>query len=153
GTAIELWDVETKRRTASFPVSDPSPALAFSPDGSFLAFAGLDDEKTVRILDTRRQEIVNTFQTHSGHFMCAGFSPDSKILYTGGNDGKPGKMTGYWKAWDASSGRLLHSQKSPLTSTNALAVSPDGQRLATGGRDGMVRLWTLPKDLGKAKGK
>jgi WD40 repeat protein len=150
--AVELWDVQAKKRTASFPVADNSRVLAFSPDGLFLAFPGLDD-KIVRIYDMRRQEVVTTFQTYTSHFMCVAFSPDSKILYTGGTDGNVPKLVSSWKAWDATSGRLLHTQKCPLTSNNALAVSPDGQRLATGGLDGTVRLWTLPKDLGKAKGR
>jgi WD40 repeat protein len=150
--AVELWDVQAKKRTASFSISELSAILAFSPDGLFLALPGLDD-KTVRIYDMRRQEVVTTFQTYTSHFMCVAFSPDSKILYTGGTDGKVLKLVSSWKAWDATSGQLLHTQESPLTSTNALAVSPDGHRLATGGAEGAVRLWTLPKDLRKAKGK
>jgi WD40 repeat protein len=148
--AVELWDVLGKKRTASFSVSDLSQVLAFSPDGLFLAFEGLDN-KTVRIYDMHRQVVVTTFQAYTSHFMCVAFSPDSKILYTGGTDGKVREFQSSWKAWDASSGRLLRTEKCPLTSTNALAVSPDGQRLATGGLDGTVRLWTLPKDFGKAK--
>jgi WD40 repeat protein len=147
--AVEVWDVGAKKRTASFSVLD-SRVLAFSRDGLFVAFAAGLEDKTVRIYDMRRQEVVTTFQTYTMHFMCVAFSPDSKTLYTGGSDGKVGQLEGSWKAWDASTGRLLHTQKSPLTSTNVLAVSPDGQRLATGGRDGMVRLWTLPKDFGKS---
>jgi WD40 repeat protein len=85
--------------------------------------------------------------------MCVAFSPDSKILYTGGTDGKVPKLVSSWKAWDATSGRLLHTQKCPLTSNNALAVSPDGHRLATGGGEGAVRLWTLPKGFRKSEGK
>jgi WD40 repeat protein len=126
--------------------------LAFSPDGLFLALPGVDD-KTVRIYDIRRQEVVTTFQTYTSHFMCVAFSPDSKILYTGGTDGEVPKLVSSWKAWDATSGRRLHTEESPLTSTNAVAVSPDGHRLATAGAEGAVRLWTLPKDLRKAKGK
>lgn len=124
--------------------------MAFSPDGLYLAFEGVDN-KIVRIYDMRRKEVVSTFQAHSIHFHCVAFSPDSKTLYTGGTDGKVGQLQNSWKAWNAASGRLLHTQNCPLSSTNVLAVTPDGQLLATGGRDGSVRLWTLPKDFEKAQ--
>jgi len=144
-TLIELWDVATRKRTARFSISDDGRSLAFSSDGRFLALPGTEP-KTVRVYDMLHQKVLASFRPYSTHFMCLTFSPDSKILYTGGTDGKGEHMATSWKAWESSTGRLLHTQNSPLTSCNALAVSPNGQRLATGGRDGTVRLWTLPKD-------
>jgi WD40 repeat protein len=64
---------------------------------------------------------------------AAAFSPDSKRIVTGSNDGNV-------ETWDARDGRPLamgHS-RSPVASA---AFSPDGTRVVTAGRDGTVRIW------------
>jgi WD40 repeat protein len=153
--AVEFWDVQAKKRTASFSVPDCSrEVMAFSSDGQLFAFAA---DKAVCIYDLRQiKKIVNSFRAHLGivqgttgidDVFCLAFSPDSKILFTSGYDSEAGqKRVAFWKAWEPSSGRLIRAQKAEPASVNCLAVSPDGQRLATGGL-GAVRLWTLPKSF------
>lgn len=152
GALVELRLLENNKVKASFPVKTAKVSdsyfawLAFSPNGELFA---LGRDKMVQIYDLRQEKTVRSFQAYTHPYIRVGFSADSKILYTGGADGKVGQWEPSWKAWDPSSGRLLHTQKCPAI--NSLAVSPDGQRLATGGYDGLVRLWTLPKDFGKSK--
>lgn len=151
--AVEFWDVQAKKRTASFPDSGGLRTFAFSPDGQLFAFAA---DKAVCIYDLRQEKIIKSFRAQTGivqgtigidDIFCLTFSPDSKILFTGGFDSEKGqKREPFWKAWNPSTGRLLHTQKCPLT-YGGIAVSPDGQRLAMGGGDGTVRIWMLPKDL------
>src|SRR5262249_40491140 len=109
--------------------------------------------RKVQVYDLVREKIVSSFQAHfADGFSLKGlaFDPGSKILYTAGTEGKAPNPEDCWKAWEAPTGRLLHSQKLPIASANTLAVSPDGRGLATGGSgDGKVRLWTVPKDLGQ----
>jgi WD40 repeat protein len=151
GSLVELRVLENNKAKASFPVKTAKTSdsyiafLAFSPNGELFA---LGRDKMVQIYDLRREKIVTSIQAYTGPYIRVAFSPDSKILYTGGSDGKVGQWEPSWKAWDPSSARLLHTQKCPAI--NSLAVSPDGQRLATGGHD-TVTLWTLPKDFGKSK--
>jgi WD40 repeat protein len=62
------------------------------------------------------------------------FSPDSRLLATGGRDG-------FIQLWDAVSGEAIYSIPAHKKGTNAVTFSPNGELLASAGNDGMVRLW------------
>jgi WD40 repeat protein len=72
-----------------------------------------------------------------GRVYTVGFSPDGRILATGGADGTV-------RLWDMATQRQIGS---PLTAGTgpvvSVAFSPDGRILATGGADGTVRLWDV----------
>ncbi|MFP4298276.1 MAG: protein kinase family protein [Spirulinaceae cyanobacterium] len=65
------------------------------------------------------------------------YSPDGKILASGGRDGAIA-------LWDAQTGELLRNIKAHSHGINAIAYSPDGQQLATGSGDNTIKLWALP---------
>jgi eukaryotic-like serine/threonine-protein kinase len=71
--------------------------------------------------------------TQDDVLLAAAFSPDGKLLLTGGTDEKA-------RLWDAVTGRpllvLVHA-----AAVHAVAFSPDGQRLLTGAEDSTFRLW------------
>jgi WD40 repeat protein len=79
----------------------------------------------VRRLGTTR------FRTGS-RILCVAFSPDGKILATGGGD-DPVRL------WDAETGKEIRQLKD--TWVFAIAFSPNGQTIATGGGFKTVRLW------------
>src|SRR5260370_39744732 len=63
------------------------------------------------------------------------FATDGKILATGGVD-----HTG--RLWDASTGTEKLTRKGHQDAVDAVAVSPDGRTVATGGYDDIIiRLW------------
>lgn len=61
-------------------------AVAFSPDGLYLASGGLD--ALVMISRTEGEAEAIQLQDHSSKVDCLAFSPDSKLLASGARDGK-----------------------------------------------------------------
>jgi len=120
--------------------------VAISPDGAWLAGAGWDND-VVRIWDLDSGALLFTLPGHGpGGCGPLAFSPDGQRLATTANDGTV-------RVWLLASGSarlqawMGHQGRSPMTDASfqvrAVAFSPDGTQLVTGGQDGMARLWLL----------
>jgi WD40 repeat protein len=102
--------------------SEPVNAVAFGPDGRWLATASQD--MTARIWEISSGEQVQTL-THTGRVQAVAFSPDSRWLAT-----STGKTT---RIWDTSSGKQLHTFTHGIPSVKGVEVvafGPDGSWLA-----------------------
>jgi WD40 repeat protein len=143
-TNVCLWDVGTGkllRRMAVPPTESrnsfvrtghrASYAVAFSPDGRWLASANHNATVTLWNLHARKH---TTLLGHSGGVIALAFSPDSKRLATGSYDST-------FRIWDPVTGKPLHTPPAHSGAVRALAISPDGKVAATMGSDHTVRLW------------
>src|SRR5262249_10422693 len=109
-------------------------AVAFSPDGRFLAAAGSD--KTVRIRDPDTGRLIRSLQGHEGSVLSVAFSPDSRLVASSSMD-----LT--VRIWEAATGRVVHICSGQKLQAFCVAFSPDGSRVASATGDGGVKFWDV----------
>jgi WD40 repeat protein/predicted Ser/Thr protein kinase len=130
-------------RLAVFDVGSGKPlftadgaALAYSPDGRWLAIREAD-EKTVVLRDARTHEVAMRFDGHEGLVNSAAFSPDSRLLATCSAD----RTVRVWRV----DNRACQVLRGHTDDVFAVAFHPDGTRLASAGRDQAIWLWDLTR--------
>lgn len=107
-------------------------AVAYSPNGSQVATASYAGPATL-LWDAASGQELGQFQTGPVNQLV--FSPDGKWLATSFTDHPVASI------WEVATGQELLSLRGHTAGINAIAVSPDGTRLATAGADNTARVW------------
>ena len=131
----------------SFDVREPANCLALAPDNQTFVTGGPSGVAWVwNALDGKL-----LYECHHGGdaIHAVAFSPDGRLLVTGGDDAKS-----LIKIWDAKTGQPIERQFGPPASEDAfesghtqtvtsVQFSHDGRRLLTASLDGTARLWDV----------
>jgi tricorn protease-like protein len=142
---VYLWDV-VKRQEMGHWKALPSAVLsvAVSSDGKTMA-AGCADKK-IRLFDLPDGKERHVLKGHAGPVLCLAFTTDGKTLVSGGGVYDVDMQTwlsGEAKVWDVATGTERASFKKHTDAVAAIALSPDGQTLATGSWDTSVKVWDI----------
>jgi WD40 repeat protein len=144
-----VWKAERTIGSADgpSPFADRIEALAFSPDGKFLAIGGGEPSRggEIKIWDVQSgaasaqaapvfaREFPNI---HSDTVLALAFSADGKFLASGAAD-KIARIT------DLASGKVVKSFEGHTHHILGIAWSLDGRTLATAGADSVVKVWDV----------
>jgi hypothetical protein len=125
------------------PVTAAITAVAFSPDGKWIAAAR---DRDVLLIDAASAKVTQTLAGAESPINTVAFSPDSRLVAAG--EGLP-SVVGKVRLWEV--GR---AEPQTLTghadSIYNVAFSPDGRLLATASYDKLLILWDIQTGAEKA---
>lgn len=114
----------------------PLSAVAFSPEGRFVAAAGAD--AVVRVWDVQTKGEVRGLRGHSDWVTAVAFSPDGRHLASVAAERDNALRVFELPALESGGGGTGHA-----LAVNAVAVSPNGRFAATAGTDQTIKVWEL----------
>jgi RNA polymerase sigma factor (sigma-70 family) len=136
---LMLWDTVTGKvtHTASPPLWS---GIAVSPDGKLVAADSPMKDGTIILRDAQSGKELRSCQGYPRSLSAFVFSPDGKYL-AGAFHSSPRVVV----VWDVATGQKVAECRAGDRDTTymALAFSPDGKTLTSGGSGGRVRLWEV----------
>ena len=130
---VKLWDVESKKLLRTIENAGDFFSVALSPDAKLVA--GGTRDATIKIWDTESGALLRTVKNDVNPIALLAFTPDANTLISESAD---------VVFIDVANGSVVRRLNVEGSVMNAMALSPDGTRLATGGyQDHVVRVWDV----------
>jgi len=140
----QAWPTLVSKLTiplATFPHNGPVWAVAFSPNGKYIATGSLD--KTAKLWKNEQAQNPQPLAIlpHDSTVMAVAFSPNGHYIATGSLD----KTAKLWK-------NELTLNPQPIATfphngeVHAVAFSPNGKHIATASDDTNAKLWKIEQD-------
>jgi hypothetical protein len=134
GGDIVVYDISERKPKASF--ENPRGGIrcmAAARDGRFVLTGATDG--CVRFWNVAAKNLAHTLDIDEKAAVTAvAIAPDSRTAVIGLSDGR-------MCVWDLQKQRELKRWKAHAGAVNALAYSPDGQRIVSAGDDGVASIW------------
>lgn len=133
--SARVWELATRREVHRLTGhTEKVESGAFSWDGARIMTAAGD--RTLRLWNARTGELLDVLRSQ-GDVSVAAIDPGFKLIVQAGWDGRVQLL-------DARSGELLERLDAHHAFAMSVALSPDGRTFASGGRDGVLNVWSRP---------
>jgi WD40 repeat protein len=134
--SLFFWDMTTRTQIHRFSgAARNATAVRLSHNGQLLAAGYYDGQ--VRLWDWTSGTELAQWRKQSNQIPAIAFSPDDKLLASGSIVDERVVIYSLKNPPDC---KMLEGHSGGVRS---LAFAPDGRTLATGGNDGMIRLWSM----------
>ena len=154
---IKLWEVDGEQNRVELKttlrgndwVALAIWSIAFNHDGKYLA-SGHNVDSTIKVWDVEREKIIATLRGHVWAVQSVIFHPQDGSIISSSLDGTI-------KIWNPEQGELIQTLVGPdgwLSPAQAwfsqdvevysLAMSSDGEFLASGGKEDVIKIWRWP---------
>jgi serine/threonine protein kinase len=145
GGTVAVWNLTMPQQPiATYCTNQAIYAVAASPNHIQIA----SGDKNRRVQLRRKESIVNSLQelhanssssdSHHGFVYCVQFSPDGKILASGGADRRI-------RLWNTDTGKIISTFDGHQESVMALAFMPNGKILISASADRTLRFWDIDR--------
>ena len=141
--SLRTWDIASKgSKTIETDHDAGIDSLALGANGKFLATGDRDGKVKVRDAATTKPEReIAVCEARRGAVHALAFGKDDAVLYAGCAKWGMPVLNGCVAAYDPGTGKELWRTKGTMGGVFALAVSPDGTKLAGACLDTFIRIW------------
>jgi mono/diheme cytochrome c family protein len=115
-------------------------ALAYSPKTGLIAVGSY---ASAQLIDAATRQPRGTISGLAGKVNALVFSPDGSTLFIAAGDAGIGGIAYQWRVGDPGPAELVRKFEGHKDALYALALSPDGETLATGSYDQKIKLWNV----------
>jgi len=109
-------------------------AVAWSPDGQYIASGGIDH--TVQVWQALTGRNITTYAGHADLVLGLAWSPDGKHIASAGSDHS-------LRIWNVRTGRKVFINRDRSGILYSVDWSPDGRYIASGNSDAKVHVWEV----------
>ncbi len=111
-------------------------ATSVSSTSNNILALGVTINKQVKLWNLSTGKEVTRLNEIGDNLLCAAFSPDGKLLATGG-------MDALVKHWDTTTGQMIKELRGHVSYVYSVVFSPDRKQLISGGNDQALKVWDV----------